>query len=226
MFRIPAIPTVSAGKAHSIERLLEHPAIWRGRSTAPTDTLATGFAELDSALPGGGWPLSGLVEILTPRAGLGELRLLVPLLRRLGRQSPPRWVAWVAPPFEPYAPALAGQGVPPERQLVVRAAASPWAMELALDSGACAAALGWAGRVPSQDLRRLQLATQRGRTPGFLFRGLEMAAEASPAQLRLAFEPRAAGARVRLLKSRGGAREPVELHWPEAGIAPDPDGPA
>ncbi len=222
---------MSAGKAHSIERLLEHPAIWRGRSTAPTDTLATGYAELDSALPGGGWPLSGLVEILTPRPGLGELCLLVPLLRRLGRQSPPRWVAWIAPPFEPYAPALAGQGVPPERQLVVRAPASPWAMELALDSGACAAALGWADRVPSQALRRLQLATQRGRTPGFLFRPIDALREASPAQLRLVLEPlppgsRACGACVRLAKSRGGARAPVVLHWPGAGVETGSDAPA
>jgi cell division inhibitor SulA/protein ImuA len=218
--------SVSLGQAASLERLLEHPGIWRGRSTALTDTLATGFPELDAALPGGGWPLSGLIEILTPRSGLGELRLLVPLLHRLGQQSPARWVAWIAPPFEPYAPALAARGVPPERQLVVRTTVSPWATELALDSGACAAVLAWAGRVPAQDLRRLQLATQRGRTPGFLFRSLDTVGEASPAQLRLVFEPFPSGASVRLIKSRGGARAPVVLHWPEAGPEPECDGPA
>lgn len=224
--------SVSPDPSPSLARLLEHPGIWRGRSTAPTDTLATGFPELDAALPGGGWPLSGLVEILTPRSGLGELCLLVPLLRQLGRQSPARWVAWIAPPFEPYAPALAGRGVPPERQLVVRAAASPWAMELALDSGACAAALGWADRVPAQGLRRLQLATQRGRTPGFLFRPIDALRDASAAQLRLVLEPLppggcASGACVRLVKSRGGARTPIVLHWPEeAGVEAVVDAPA
>ena len=68
------------GKLHPLEQLLGHPAIWRGRSTAPTDTLSTGFSTLDAGLPGGGWPCTGLIEILTPRTGLGELRLLVPLL--------------------------------------------------------------------------------------------------------------------------------------------------
>ena len=202
------------GKLHPLEQLLGHPAIWRGRSTAPTDTLSTGFSTLDAGLPGGGWPCTGLIEILTPRTGLGELRLLVPLLARLGGESPARWAAWIAPPFEPYAPALTGYGVPLDRQLVVRTAVPLWAMELALDSGACAVALAWAGRAQAKHLRRLQLATLRGRTPGFLFRPLGDAGEASPAQLRLSFEPTPGGAVVRLLKSRGGAREPMELSWP------------
>jgi hypothetical protein len=202
------------GKLHPLEQLLGHPAIWRGRSTAPTDTLSTGFSALDAGLPGGGWPCTGLVEILTPRTGLGELRLLVPLLARLGGESPARWAAWIAPPFEPYAPALNDHGVPLDRQLVVRTASPLWAMELALDSGACAVALAWAGRVQARHLRRLQLATLRGRTPGFLFRPLGDAREASPAQLRLSFEPSPGGARVQLIKSRGGAREPIELAWP------------
>ena len=75
-------------------------------------------------------------------------------------------------------------------------------------------ALAWAGRAQAKHLRRLQLATLRGRTPGFLFRPLSEAGEASPAQLRLSLEPTPGGAVVRLLKSRGGAREPMELSWP------------
>ena len=206
-----------------LDGLLMHPAIWRGRSLAPIDTHATGCARLDEALPGRGWPATGLTEILTRRPGLGELRLLVPWLVALGRTQPPRWVSWISPPFEPYAPALVAEGVPAERQLVIRTDRPLWALEQTLDSGACCLALAWpdAGaprgrsRVRPRDLRRLQLITQRHRAPAFLFRPLEAACEASPAELRISFEPLPAGARLQLLKSRGGRREPFELRWDE-----------
>lgn len=197
--------------------LLTHPAIWRGRGLARSDTQTTGYAALDDALPGRGWPAAGLTEILTRRPGLGELRLLLPLLAAIGNAQPPRWVVWVSPPFEPYAPALAAGGVPPGRVLVIRAAEPLWALEQALDSGACAVALGWpesgTRRVRARDLRRLQLITQRHHAPAFLFRGLEAAREASPAELRIVFEPQPGGGRLQLLKSRGGRREPFELRW-------------
>ena len=53
-----------------------------GRQTAVV--LASGFAALDAELPGGGWPLGVLTELLLPHAGVGELRLLAPALRALG----------------------------------------------------------------------------------------------------------------------------------------------
>jgi hypothetical protein len=200
-------------KGTALAQLLEHPAIWRGRSAARIDTLSTGFRALDDSLPGGGWPRAGLTEILAPCHGVGELRLLLPLLARLGEVSPPRWIVWIAPPFEPYAPALAAHGVRVERQLVVRTETPLWAMEHALDSGACELALAWARRAQPRSLRRLQLAAGRGRTPGFLFRALTSAREASPAELRVLYEPDEAGATLRLLKSRGGVRAPIGIRW-------------
>lgn len=198
-----------------LEPLLAHPAIWRGRSVARIATHSTGFTSLDEALPGNGWPLAALTEILTPHPGAGELRLLMPLLRALGSAVPPRWVAWIAPPFEPYAPALAAAEVPPERQLVVRTTQPLWALEQVLDSGACAVALAWVERLhaATHELRRLQLVAQRRGTPAFLFRATQASVQASPAELRIAFEPRIGGARLQLLKSRGGSRTPFELHW-------------
>jgi len=198
--------------------LLEHPAIWRGRSAARITTLGTGWTRLDEALPGGGWPAAGLTEILTARSGLGELRLFIPLLVQLGQQTPARWVSWISPPFEPYAPALAAAGVPLERQLVVRTAEPAWAIEQALDSGGCSLVLGWLNTSISRSistpaLRRLQLATQRSQTPAVLFRPLAEARHASPAELRIVFEPLLDGVRFQLIKSRGGARQPLELYW-------------
>lgn len=198
-----------------LSRLLEHPAIWRGRSAARGETRSTGFQSLDEGLPGGGWPRAGLIEVLTPRYGLGELQLLMPLLAQATQVLPPRWAAWIGPPFEPYAPGLAERGVALERQLVVRTETPLWAMEQALVSGACEVVLAWARRAQPRSIRRLQHATERGGSCGVLFRALSSAREASPAMLRVLYEPTATGGRLRLLKSRGGTRDTIEIHWHE-----------
>jgi len=203
----------SQASDRSLLDLLQHPAIWRGRSHAAFATLSTGYPALDDCLPGGGRPRAGLVEILTPRYGAGELRLLVPALAKLTQLAPPRWLAWIAPPFEPFAPALAQSGIAIERQLVVRTETALWAMEQALGSGACDAALAWPRRAQMRSIRRLQIATERGHTLGFLFRELTSALESSPAGLRLVFEPQPRGARLTFLKSRGGARGTFDLSW-------------
>src|SRR6478735_7142229 len=87
-----------------LESLLQHPAIWRGRSAAQIDVMSSGFAALDAALPGGGWPHSGLIEILIEHLGVGELNVLLPALIALTCKPSARWSAWVEPPFEPFAP--------------------------------------------------------------------------------------------------------------------------
>jgi hypothetical protein len=103
--------------------------------------------------------------------------------------TPPRWTAWIAPPFEPYAPALVAAGVPLAQQLIIRTSQALWALEQTLVSGGCALVLGWPAAVPSGSaLRRLQLATQRGGAPAFLFRPLSEAARSSAAELRIACE--------------------------------------
>lgn len=201
--------------APKLARLLEHPAIWRGRSAARLEVLASGFAALDERLPGRGWPRSGLIEILTARFGSGELYLLLPVLATLTRAAAARWCVWVAPPLMPFAPALAAAGLRLDRVAVVGGARPLWAFEQVLGSGACDAALAWGGQPKPRELRRLQLAAERGRTMGVLFRPRSAAREASPAVLRLGLTPLAAGVRVTLLKGRGADRGTIELAWPE-----------
>jgi hypothetical protein len=205
---------MSASADLELARLLEHPAIWRGRSGARADTLATGYAALDDCLPGRGWPRSGLIEILVSRFGVGELHLLLPALAAVTRRADARWCVWISPPLEPYAPALVAHGVTLDRVLVVRAPESLWAFEQTLGSGAGDVALAWVARGPrTREIRRLQLAAERGRTLGVLFRPQRAARESSPAILRIAVERKAEGVSLTFLKSRGGARGSLELEW-------------
>jgi hypothetical protein len=214
-----------------LDELLHSPSVWRASSTGgASKTLPTGFRRLDERLPGGGWPLDTLIELLLPAHGVGELNLLVPALRELGNgePGPRRWIAWIRPPHMPYAPALLGAGLDPARMLIVqphghdrgpsrqgtRPGAMPdpalWAMEQALRSRACAAALGWADAVDGNSLRRLKLAAEEGGSLGILFRPLHRAAESSAASLRLLLEPRGRSLDVLILKSRGGMPGRVE----------------
>jgi hypothetical protein len=194
--------------------LLEHPAIWRGRSAAHTSVISTGYRLLDERLPGGGWPRAGLIEILTPEPGSGELRLLIPALAMLTGSPLARWCVLIAPPFEPFAPALRAQAVTLERLLVAQTDHPLWAMELALRSASCEMALAWIERGALRLLRRLQLASEQGRSLGVLLRSARSARGSSPAVLRLLLEPSRSGAQLTLLKSRGGARGSFEIAWP------------
>ena len=212
---IPAGDFLADRSVIELARLLEHPAIWRGRSAARAEVLPTGYAAFDACLPGGGWPRTGLIEILVSRFGVGELYLLFPALAALTCRPAARWCVWVAPPLEPYAPALNAHGAALERMLVVRASEPLWAFEQTLGSGASDITLAWAARSPrARVIRRLHLAAERGKTLGVLFRPRRAAQESSAAVLRLVVEPKSGGARITLLKSRGGARGSIEIVWP------------
>ena len=181
--------------------------------------LATGCAVLDRLLPDGGWPQADLVELLCNVRGIGELRLLMPALAQLSREQP-RWIAWIAPPHIPYAPALAAHGVDISRILLIHprtARDNLWALEQAMKTGTCSAVLGWpTDELRHQDIRRLQVAAHQGGTLGLLFRSEQVALQASPAPFRLVIRPLAnpqaddcqntCGTRlqIKLLKRRGG----------------------
>jgi len=201
------------------EFLQRHPQVWRGRRAAwaDADTIATGFADLDVHLPGGGWPRGALTEVLLPRPGIGELRLLLPALARVQQEK--KWIALIAPPHVPYAPAWQAAGVDLSRLLWVHTR-SPidllWALEQALRAGTCGAVLGWPTSVPRfEQLRRLQLAAESGLSWGILFRPEAEARQASPAAVRVRLEARDHHLAAHLLKRRGACSgESLQLSLP------------
>src|SRR3982750_3757087 len=102
----------------SLQPLLHERRLWRGKE-APSRDLShrsSGFAALDAALPGGGWPEAALVEVLLGADGLGEIALLLPILSALTQSERP--VLLVAPPYRVNAPAWQGGG---KRLLAFRA---------------------------------------------------------------------------------------------------------
>lgn len=194
-----------------------HPALWRahqwGRSRQAV--LPSGFAELDTQLPGGGWPVGVLTELLLPHPGVGELRLLAPVLAALPSGS----VMWFDPPAAPCAWALSALGIDLRRLVVLHARQAAkgrarerlpaadvlWALEQSLRSGHVGAVLAWLpARLPADALRRLQLAAQSHAGPAFLLRGDEARLRPSAAPLRVALASAGPDAlRVALLKRRG-----------------------
>lgn len=202
---IALLPLRAPRDAAGLSEVLRHPGIWRrGTTTAATiDAQPTGLAELDALLPGGGWPRGALSEILIEHDGLGECSLVLPALVALTRAR--QRVALIAPPYIPYAPALAAAGVDLTQLVHIDAGAADthWTAEQCLRAGCCGAVLNWLPQADYRQLRRLQLAAETGAAIGFVFRPSSAAHQASPAALRLRVTVTEDGPLIGILKCRG-----------------------
>jgi hypothetical protein len=205
----------------SLADILADARVWRLKdaSAAPARPVwSTGKSSLDARLPGGGWPTASLIEVLLDDTGLGEVQLFLPALVESQRTSGDvPWLVWIAPPHEPYAPALAQQGIELTRLLVVRpttATEALWAAEQALGSGVCAAVLLWLKGTDDRWLRRLKLAAEAGGALGVLFRPERHRFESSPASLRLLMTQGKHETHLDLLKVQGGRPGPVDFGGP------------
>ena len=168
-------------------------AVWSADTLggAPGATLTSGYPALDAVLPGAGWPLDALSELLQPPGLHAEWQLLLPALVRLQQASPGELVL-VGPPHVPFGPALQSQGLAVQRLLWVQVSepqARLWATEQALRCAGVLAVLAWLPQVRAEQLRRLQLAAQTHGKPLFALRPAQAQADSSPAVLRLLLAP-------------------------------------
>ncbi|MGZ5182129.1 MAG: translesion DNA synthesis-associated protein ImuA [Ramlibacter sp.] len=164
------------------------PHVWRVTDLAREEcVLPSGHPLLDAQLPGGGWPVGSLIEVLQHRPELHAWQLLLPALAQWVQRKPGP-IVLVGAPLAPYTPALSAQGLPAQRLLWIRAeAAAPrlWASEQALRCADVAALLAWLPQCRAADLRRLQLAARQQGKLLFVFRPAQARAQASPSPLRL-----------------------------------------
>jgi cell division inhibitor SulA len=191
----------------ALAQLLHHPLLWRGDELARADdAVPSGFARLDRELPGGGWPRGALTELCLDAEGIGELSLLLPALAYLAQAG--EWIALVAPPHVPYAPAFAGRGIDPGRIIVIDAGEDKhawWAAEQVLRANSAGALLFWPRFLSDQRTRRLQLATQEGKALAFLFASTARVAQPSPSPLRIRLSGSENRLELDIFKRRGGA---------------------
>ncbi|MBB5020461.1 cell division inhibitor SulA [Chitinivorax tropicus] len=165
--------------------------------------ISSGFATLDRVLPGGGWQIGMVADVLRSPFG-GEMALLLPLLATLTQQA--KQVYLLAPPYIPYAPALQAAGVdlahliwldPPTSQ------AGLWATEqIAREPGG--AIISWLTHAPSDpQCQRLMRANELGQNVLILIRPLERQLTPTPFKLRLSVSPLPDGTEVQILKRQG-----------------------
>lgn len=192
--------------------------VWRGDELGSADAqvLATGHAALDAELPGGGWPVGALTEILLGAPDAHVWQLLLPVLARAAgtRKGP---VVLIGAPHEPFGPALAAGGLPSESLMWIggglpdrvgrsggTSQSHMWACEQALRCADVAAVMAWLPQARVGELRRLQLAAAQHEGLLFVFRPDSVALSASPARLRIRLVSAEGGRMdVHLLKRRG-----------------------
>ncbi len=172
--------------------LHRYPNIWRASNPKPklSANIPSGYAELDKQLPLGGWPTNQLLELLTQETGIGELKLLLPGLNHLLEEN--LWLAWINPPYRPYAPALINYDNILSKSIFITPKTekdSLWAIEQCLSSIACGAVLFWPSKqVGYARLRRFALAAKQNHTLGIFFRDATWQNTSSPAHMRLSLQ--------------------------------------
>jgi hypothetical protein len=205
-------------RASIAELVQNQPGLWLGSGLNQIRTQATGWPQLDRALPGGGWPAGALTELYCPVEGIGEFSLLMPLIVRLTGAG--KRVVLVSPPHVPYSQALSERGVKLDKLVLLSpqsARETLWAAEQTLRCAAVGLVVAWAARAHERDLRRLALAAETSGATAVVYRPTPEARSFSPAALRVLVKPAGAfSLHFEVLKSRGGpVVAPVAVNDPQ-----------
>lgn len=203
-----------------LNNLIQNAQIWQaGQFKArQIQAVASGWHTLDPFLPGHGWPQSALTELLCDTPGIGELQLLLPAMKAVTDRG--RYLFWIDPPFVPYAPALAQQGIDLSRLVIIRPTTQQerlWALEQVLRNQHCGIAIAWPNNLTANNIRRLQLAAEKSDSIAFLFRAEQCESQHSHAALRLKLQPINNALGVSILKRRGGwavKQQRVDIYQP------------
>ncbi len=209
--------------SQTIKKLLQNNNIWQAsQKVSLRPALSTGYGLLDKQLHYRGWPRGAISELLISHHGMGEIRLLIPLLAKLSRQS--GYIVWINPPYQPYAPALVEQQIALDKLLVIKTQSlqdTLWAGQQAMTSKNCSAVLIWLPDKPlNNEIRRLCLAAKNGHCWGIIFRSKRLQQHPSPAVLRIKINIQQAQHQLSIVKQPGGwAGQEIKLDlFPERAL--------
>lgn len=200
MSALPIASLMAPQRGSPAKGPVQLPGVWLGNQlcdamagASAQATQSTGHAALDAQLPGGGWPVGALTEVLQPEPSRHVWQLLQPALAQ-ATAARPGAVVLVASPFEPFAPALQAAGLSPGRLCRVQpgptqagsaATTALWATEQALRCRDVLAVVAWLPQALPEQLRRLQLAAAHMGQLLWVLRPARARQQASPAPLRL-----------------------------------------
>ena len=191
-------------------RVFLHPEATAANGDAYTFSgIRTGFDALDAQLYNRGWPPGGCIEVISDQCGLDAMGVFMPMMKTLSGQG--HWQVFIDPPYTPYAPLLAGEGIDLREIMLVHPRNRDevlWSTEQALRSNTCSAVFAWLGATDYRyaELRKIQLAAASQGIPAVLFRSSDALAQSSPASLRIQID----GYRqVKIIKQRGGRQSPA-----------------
>lgn len=196
-----------------LQQLQEKNLLWRaGENKAKSVRVhASGYEELDQALQGG-WPESGAVELQVARYGLGELRLILPVIQALATRR--AFQVWLGVPAQ-----LNAQSLPPEvvaRSVLLSPAEEKqgyWVLEQVLTSACCSVVTAWLPGLNTAQAKRLQILAKDSSTLLFLIVAGVKAEQSLPLSLRLSLHASSNGLEVHVLKRQNA--------WPIAPFEVD-----
>ena len=200
-----------------LTQLSDQGLVWKGNQSRSADSgkslhshslNSTGFVSLDELLLCGGWPEKGLIEILVPDYGAGELSLFLPWLEAQSVTSK-RKIAFISPPFLPNPMRLLQHGIDPARLWLLKPKREKdiwWTQQQCLKEGHCDAVFMWHnGQSQDTHLRKLHYAAQTGDCLGISIRPLSVQQDSTPAPYRLQLRPlEQEQLEITALKRRGG----------------------
>jgi protein ImuA len=184
--------------------------VWRASDAghaACTATQSSGHADLDAVLPGQGWPVGGLIEVLQQQPVGADWQLVGPALiarqQQALREGHARWagsVILINPVHPPFTPTWNDAGLDASRLV--------WLHPPQPQACAWVAVLAWLPHATATVLRRLQFMAAQSGCLLWVFRPGVCSSQASPAPLRLEVSVAASaietpGLQVRVLKRRG-----------------------
>jgi len=199
-------------------------AVWRGDDLSHRieRTSSSGWDALDAELPGAGWPIGSITEVLTAQPAVLEWRLLAPALHPIAKAGGE--IVVVSPPQHPHVPGLLQVGLNERRFIWIRAEAPAermWVTEQLIKSNSAGAVIAWLPKARPEQLRRLQVCALSSQSLVFICRPELARRESSAAPLRvhasvgLDWE-----LHVHLFKRRGPSHErPLTLSSVPGGLA-------